>query len=967
MSPHIHVVKHDLRFGIERMTTEVNIEAELFLGCFNQSTIRDYETLLNSVFMIVNRGLGDRLKASYDVNTKLEAIAALYYFRNPNLTSDTAATISTILSYVPKVEGWYALGGVNTPDFGEVTCDVTWKSPRKPVDEHYVARCLFPEFAENIAPLYIPARTRAEILKGMAKRLKPPPRETLIHNGKTWDLEATRRLLRCTSLFILDETKKRWSSVALLSPEEVIEECRKHANQRFQSKRQIDDYIEGARIAMQEDRESPLFRSCIDSAVDVGDFIKQEPYKKCAPVRFIMCPSEKVRGFCHALLMNAQRRLFGEGSTLNPWCVKHMSEEERKTAVINRFGCSPTCNTDYSSMEASITKYHMHDIERYYFTTLCAPNEEEKINALWNRYEKGPYRATGKDEVITFDPMRLSGQEHTSSGNFIVNTTWLFAIIYMITGEYPDIDRLRLLAEGDDGLFTAEIILQSGKVYHVDPQMFSLAAQALGAALKIDIYPRVDEASFCGIKLGPYLRAVTKEPGDHLVLDTYEVLSKILWDVSYDRSTGKHDLAKCFARCLSYLPRCVGNPELYEAVYYLALKSQPSEKFRQSAYYRNILIRTFYQGDFEMVPDPDMTLSKYCEKLKLPMPHLTCVPRVLTTKSDNPFNMEIREVLPQDYAFDVFYYVEVFARRLRAWKDTVEIKMSHDGFCGFYAIHQFLYRTGQVQEACGTRFISDRIENVAQHTSHPDTLLDGDGGFAMSDLPHYLHDGEYVVIEENGDVSRYECQQGIIIKTPAVRGNLWVRFHHYHGLMGTGGHAMLMEVKPEEEPVYYGLGRWFSVWILLLIVALILCTYGMFKTTFFGLPLFVYTIFFDNFLAAIWAYLPKTVTNKLNSATSTLVWPLASMYGWNVLPSMITWSFGGLVAYCVVWKTGILQRFLEHLENRSLTGLARTGSFIYRHGWAVRVLQALIMTLLMAGFYLVFIRSPLQSLLALLH
>jgi hypothetical protein len=698
--PHVHVMRHEMRFGEPGLETVTDIEWELFVKCFNQSTVRDYDTLVNSIFMVVNRGLTAD-KASYDVNTKLEAIAALYLYRHPNLNTAYSVFLRVLSQYRPILPGVYALGGLNTPEFGDPAFEVHWKNERTPCTQHYVARLLDPDYAGIISPFYIPARTKAEFIKGFAKRLKRPPRTPFTFRGITWNLDRTRQVCRDCADWVLFNMRERVSQVNPLSPEEIMAKCLKHAEARFQAPADIRDYVEGARVAIEEPVDSPLFKRAVDLCVSIGVFDKKETYAKLAPIRYIMCPEIHARGFCHALLMNCQRRLFGaDMQTHNPNCVKHMSEEERKVYVTELFGVQKVCNGDISSMEATVSAYHMDDIERRYFTRLCTEDEVPKVNALWDAYTKRMYNVHCKEFQFMLEPMRLSGQEHTSAGNFVINLTWIHAIVYMLTGRHIDTRKFMCLCEGDDSLFVAHIPLNDGTYYDVVPEDFNAAATALGTVLKLNVCDNVIDASFCGIALAPAVRTDpdgNKVPDDCLKVETYHTLAKCLWDVGYDRVTCKHDGEKVFARALSYLPRAVGNPELYEALFYLARKWEPKQSVKNTVHYRDILLHVFYKGDMEEVPDVHTTLDGFCEKFKLPKLEFPWFykPAVLSVPGPNDFNMETVVITraPNTGLVDT----------LKNWFSKIHptrkvIEDSHDGLCLYHSIFTVLKTSGQLPD-----------------------------------------------------------------------------------------------------------------------------------------------------------------------------------------------------------------------------------------------------------------------------
>jgi hypothetical protein len=816
LSPHVHAIKHEVRFGEPVLTVEVDIEHELFTRCFAQSTVRDYQTLIDSIFMTVARGLMDQPKASHDTNTKLEAIAALYCHRNQHITTSFSAFCRVISTYRPIVPGVYAIGSQNTPDQGESPYAVKWRTARDPVKAHYVARLLFPELKGIVHPLYIPARTPAEYLKAFAKRMRKVGRKTHYLHGVEYDEHTARALVREEVTRILRYMEPRVKQVPILTPEEVLRECADHARLRFNSMKDIDAYIEGARIAMFEDRHSPLFQAMLDLCIEIGVFVKGEGYAKFAPLRYIMCPKVAARGFCHALLMNAQRRLFGvDDLTKNKFSVKHMTEKERTQYVQNLFGTSRVANGDITSMESTVNAQHMTDIELPFFATLAGTqDEEQKIVDLWDKYINNRYHVSCSEFELYIDPMRLSGQEHTSAGNWVVNFTWICSIIRMCSGQEVDLDKFRCVVEGDDSLYTADIPLEGGGTYSVKASEFIDAAESIGTLQKLQVFNTLDDASFCGILVGPSRRyhfdsTIAPEPEDMLRYDTEYVLSRVCWKVDYDRMTSKHDEEVGYATILSYLPRAVGNKELYDALLWLAKKHEPTNRQCTSVHFRNIWFHTFYRGEFDDVPQMEYGLRDYCRKFDLPYREYSpfYTPEVLKSPLTNEYSMEVEEVGAINHFSGWEAILNYFSPRNS--RETVGVDERNQ--CLYHAVYEYLRQSNQLN---GDGYTYDAW--LADHYQGSDELM-------YDQIPMLLDNGQHIVV----DSPRHGCED---ISVPAyemsdVRRNRRVkktpcphipplRVHITDSWFRRKQHAVL--IVPKEAAAEKPIGAWLGLpaWLI---------------------------------------------------------------------------------------------------------------------------------------------------------
>lgn len=701
--PHVHVTRNTMNCGVVAETYEFYMEHEFVEKCMSFSPCRDYQTLISQIFPICHRGMTGKL-TTIDLNSKCDAMAALYLHRVPNFIRVVASNATG--KYRPSVSGWYALGSHDAPMTGDLQVRMRFKTDRDPVVQHYVARLLDDRMHGIIHPSFIPARDRVELQKAAAKRLSRPSRNfdwvNAIHGnatmglGQGMDREESRKTVRMCVKHFLDWFDKKGPVVEPLGPREILEACERHAKEKFGAQQDVDKYMEGANIALFESTTSELFKKCVADATKVSHFIKDEPYPEPKPARFIMAPSLRVRGFCHALLYNAQRRLFGTSAQNKlKFCVKHMNEDERKQYVRNLFGARPVFNTDYSSMEGSIGPDHMADIEREIFCHLAIPSEAGKLKILWDAYIHNDYVAENKFERIELQPMRLSGQEHTSSGNFLCNLIWLSYIVYYSSGHLPDYDRWLLLCEGDDGLSTQEVPLDNGKNFNLDPDLVTHLAETLGARMKLKYCKTVDEASFCGIKLKP--AKVNDEDQDVLDLDDAWILSKIYWSIGYDRTSRKHDSLLLYARALSYLVRAKGNDELYRAVWWTAQENHPKGHQITGSVFRHIWVKVFYKGEAETMPDyEDAPLEKFAKKFNCP--NLGHIDRPKLLSQEIPTELCLPEVFVEPV--DGYGVTDLVHRVAGRGIDGYEIEDSSNFLnndCMYHAVYNYLHETDQVQ------------------------------------------------------------------------------------------------------------------------------------------------------------------------------------------------------------------------------------------------------------------------------
>jgi hypothetical protein len=623
----------------------------------------------------------------------------------------------------------------------------------------YVARCLAPQFAGNVAPGYIPARTPAERIKSWAKRQTAPPMEPVRDGLDRWDETGVRKLARKAVEIFLHYLDSRAQTISDLTDDEVLSRCEEHARLRFTDANERRAYMKGAECAMQEDVRSPLFVSYCKRCVHVKPFDKGEPYNDMKPMRSIMSPDVGTRGFCHALLMMSQERLFGTADNREQHCVKHLNEEERKNLIEATFGALQIIITDYSAMEGSIRSWVMEEIENPIFRALSRDCDRSKIDAVWDVLAHSQYEVSCKEYSYHMPPMRLSGQEHTSSGNFLANIIWMMMLIRMCSGDWPDLVSWKFFAEGDDGIGERVVPLCGGGTYEIESARFSKLAVALGAKLKIEEHQNFQTGSFCGIKLKP--GNVQNKPQTVLDVDSDWILSKLLWDVDFDPCTCKYDKMKLYAKCLSYLPRCVGDDELYKAVYYLAIHSAPAYTQMRSTGYYNVWLRVFYKGDMDAVPriEEGFSLEKYCNRHNLPViGALDDVPMLLTRHSEIPQGMEIQQVEDANVVgIREFVKAFLFARtrlqyRLEDEYEVIEEGKNND--CAYRAVWGYLHDTDQVHEDYPS-FYQHRLIQVPD-PQDPNVMLPT--APTLDEFSRLLRPGEHMAFRAVGKpVCTYQC------------------------------------------------------------------------------------------------------------------------------------------------------------------------------------------------------------------
>lgn len=346
--------------------------------------------------------------------------------------------------------------------------------------------------------------------------------------------------LAAGSISITDEAKRRlqdviWPKIAaaisqciyqVYSVAEIREACEKVCSSKNFSQQDHDSYMRGAELFLQGARglDNLLPRGW---RTQFGAFTKVENYNPLAEkaVRTIQCPDLFVRGYQHAMLYTAQHNMFEVA--FKAFTVKGLDEDAKLRKVHDLF-LSTDCfaSTDITSMEKNVTGYFMN-FEEEIFVGLSPLWMRPAIRDCWKELETEQRAFHHQFFTLFTDPMRASGEDHTSAGNFICNFLW----ICFLTDATDDFlsGRRKLLIEGDDAVFDAR-----GLKLNMD------LARELGIRLKIE--RSEEEMSFVKKRFVQ----------GHHVCDVREIALNFSVEKDPDFDTIRNSLPRQYAMALSY-------------------------------------------------------------------------------------------------------------------------------------------------------------------------------------------------------------------------------------------------------------------------------------------------------------------------------------------------------------------------------------------------------------------------------
>lgn len=346
--------------------------------------------------------------------------------------------------------------------------------------------------------------------------------------------------LAAGSIAITDEAKLKlqnvvWPKIAtaisqciyqVYSVAEIREACEKVCTMKNFSQQDHDSYMRGADLFLQGARglDNLLPRGW---RTQFGAFTKVENYNPLAEkaVRTIQCPDLFVRGYQHAMLYTAQHNMFEVA--FKAFTVKGLDEGEKLKKVRDLYLATDCfASTDITSMEKNVTGYFMN-FEEEIFVGLSPLWMRPAIRDCWKELETTQRAFHHQFFTLFTDPMRASGEDHTSAGNFICNFLWI-CFLTDATDEFLSGKR-KLLIEGDDAVFDAR-----GLKLNMD------LARELGIRLKIE--RSEEELSFVKKRFVQ----------GHHVCDVREIALNFSVEKDPDFDTIRNSLPRQYAMALSY-------------------------------------------------------------------------------------------------------------------------------------------------------------------------------------------------------------------------------------------------------------------------------------------------------------------------------------------------------------------------------------------------------------------------------
>ena len=227
----------------------------------------------------------------------------------------------------------------------------------------------------------------------------------------------------------------------------------------------------------------------------VKGFLKDEGYDVFKHPRWIMSRSDEFKCLYGPIVKLMENAVYGMENS--PF-IKHVPVAQRPDYVMKHLH-SPGSHyyvSDYTAFESHFTPdvMAMLEFELYSWMTSELP-EHDDFMKLCFEVVGGKNSVTSKHACFKVHA-RMSGEMSTSLGNGFSNL-----MLMLFTCERVGCKNVRGIVEGDDGLFAFDGPIPTKELF----------AEA-GFDIKIDVYERLSDASFCGMVFDEDDRVIITEP-----------------------------------------------------------------------------------------------------------------------------------------------------------------------------------------------------------------------------------------------------------------------------------------------------------------------------------------------------------------------------------------------------------------------------------------------------------------------
>lgn len=270
---------------------------------------------------------------------------------------------------------------------------------------------------------------------------------------------------------------------------------------------------------------------------ELKSFLKDESYSEFKNPRTINSRTDSLK-----VLFGPIAKVIENITYENKAFIKHVPVPERPQYILDMFSyVTDLLEGDYTSYEASFSKFLMENIELVHYRKVLGPilHMFEDFG-LFEETKTSFSKVVFKLMVVFMTSIRFSGEMDTSVGNGCSNY-WTFHFIAHMSG----VKVLGMVIEGDDNL--SSII---GKYNEK-------LAEELGFRLKLKKHKRIQDSAFCGMIFDPEAKQIIADP-------IKQILNLGWTNRQYSGANSKTRRVLLRAKGFSLLYQYAGCPLLYK-------------------------------------------------------------------------------------------------------------------------------------------------------------------------------------------------------------------------------------------------------------------------------------------------------------------------------------------------------------------------------------------------------------------
>lgn len=379
----------------------------------------------------------------------------------------------------------------------------------------------------------------------------------------------------------------------------------------------------------------------------IKGFMKDEHYVDWKQVREIWARDDGAKLYFGPYFKHMEDVVYSDQL---PEFIKHVPVRDRADYIYSRlYGDGYIyVATDFSSFESHFTKEMMEACEFVFYKHMLK-HYPEVYNTM-REVLQGLNRCSDKYFKILIQARRMSGEMNTSLGNGLSNLIFMRTISRLYGYGVPV-----GVVEGDDGLFRYKI----GKV----PSTKDFTD--LGFNIKLEVFKKISDASFCGL--------LFDEDDREVISDPRKILASFGWTSQKYANASKKTIAKLI-RCksLSLAHAYPGCPIVAELARY-GLRVTRSYNVRQFINSRRDL--NMYEREKYLEAEAYFRDPRHRDELSAPIKEVGMGTRVLVERLygiDIPLQLKIEEYLREKNDLDQIDLPEVIDLVPNSWVEYAD-------------------------------------------------------------------------------------------------------------------------------------------------------------------------------------------------------------------------------------------------------------------------------------------------------